>query len=171
MFKTFDKLFSIIDKVFEYCSFLLLGGMTLLITIQVVCRYVLHAPLGWSEELARFGFIWMTFFAGYLGARRAQHISVELVQNLFPTGVKKVMKCVSMLISTGFFLMVVYYLILQWNKLATQKSSALQIPMSWVYFGMLLGSLFIGLSYLYEAAKVWKADSICEAEEREVSAE
>ena len=89
MRRTFDKFFAVVDKIFEFLSFLTLGGMTLLITIQVICRYLLNSPLGWSEELARFGFIWMTFFAGYLGARRAQHISVELVQNLFPRQVKK----------------------------------------------------------------------------------
>ena len=61
MRRTFDKFFAVVDKRFEFLSFLTLGGMTLLITIQVICRYLLNSPLGWSEELARFGFIWMTF--------------------------------------------------------------------------------------------------------------
>lgn len=158
MRRTFDKFFAVVDKIFEFLSFLTLGGMTLFITIQVICRYLLNSPLGWSEELARFGFIWMTFFAGYLGARRAQHISVELVQNLFPRQVKKGMKCVSSLITSAFFLMVVYYLLSLWGKLAAQTSAALNIPMNYIYFGMLLGSVFLGLSYLYDAVRIWLPD-------------
>lgn len=100
----------------------------------------------------------MTFFAGYLGARRAQHISVELVQNLFPRQVKKGMKCVSSLITSAFFLMVVYYLLSLWGKLAAQTSAALNIPMNYIYFGMLLGSVFLGLSYLYDAVRIWLPD-------------
>ena len=159
MIKKIDKFFSILDEVFMWLSFLTLGGMTLLITIQVICRFILKAPLAWSVELASFGFIWMTFFAGYLGARRAQHISVELVQNLFPAAVKKSMKCISALITSAFFLMVVYYLLTLWSKLAAQTSAALNIPMNYIYLGMLIGCACLGLSYLYDAVKIWLPES------------
>ena len=42
--------------------------------MQVIFRYVLKAPLSWSEELARYTFMWITF----LGA------SVALRQNSLP---------------------------------------------------------------------------------------
>lgn len=150
----FEKFFAIVDKVFFGMSALILAGMTLLITAQVVCRFILHAPLAWSEEAARFAFIWMTFFAGYVGARSAQHISVELVQNLFPSAVKKGMKSISAAIAGVFFLLVAYYLLSLWGKLSAQTSAALKLPMSYVYFGMLVGCFFMGLSYLYDAVKI-----------------
>ena len=158
MWKKLDRFFAIIDNIFVWLSFLVLGGMTLLIALQVFFRYVIKAPLAWTEELARFGFIWMTFFAGYLGARRAQHIGVELIQNLFPKGVKKFMKFISSLIASGFFLMVVYYLVTLWGKLAMQTSAALNIPMNYIYLGMLVGSFFIGLAYLYEALCIFRPE-------------
>ncbi len=156
MWQKLDRFFEVVDKIFVWLSFLVLGGMTLLISLQVFFRYVLHAPLAWTEELARFGFIWMTFFAGYLGARRAQHIGVELIQNLFPSTVKKIMKFISSLIASAFFLMVVYYLVTLWGKLAMQTSAALNIPMNWIYMGMLVGCFFIGIAYLYEAACIFR---------------
>ena len=150
----FEKFFAAVDKVFFWLSALILAAMTILITVQVICRFVLHAPLAWSEEAARFAFIWMTFFAGYVGARQAQHISVELVQNLFPAGVKKGMRSISAVIAGGFFLLVAYYLVSLWGKLSAQTSAALRIPMSYVYLGMLIGCFFMGLSYLYDAVKI-----------------
>lgn len=150
----FKKFFAAVDKVFFWLSALVLAVMTILITVQVICRFILHAPLAWSEEAARFAFIWMTFFAGYVGARQAQHISVELVQNLFPAGVKKGMRSISAAIAGGFFLLVAYYLVSLWGKLSAQTSAALRIPMSYVYLGMLIGCFFMGLSYLYDAVKI-----------------
>ena len=152
---TVEKFFTGVDKVFFVLSFLSLGTMAVLITLQVFFRFVLNAPLAWTEELARFGFIWSTFFAGYLGARKAQHIGVELVQDLFPITVKKGMKSVSALIAGGFFVLIPYYLVTFWPKLASQTSAALNIPMNWVYLGMLVGCFFTGLSYIWDAVKIW----------------
>ena len=36
--------------------------MTLLIFVQVIMRYVLQSSLSWSEELARYLFVWMAYF-------------------------------------------------------------------------------------------------------------
>lgn len=153
-----DKVFHILDKVMESFSALILGGMTLLIFIQVLARYVFKAPLAWSEEGARFLFIWMTFIAGYVGARKAQHIGVELVQNLFPVPVKKAMKILCDLLSAGFFLLVLYNCCSQWGKLSAQTSPALKFPMSFVYLGMMLGCLCLAASYLFHILEVLKSD-------------
>ncbi|MBR0234247.1 MAG: TRAP transporter small permease [Synergistaceae bacterium] len=153
MMKTLDKIFSLIDTLFVWACFIILGGMTFLISLQVFFRYVMNAPLAWTEELARFGFIWMTFFAGYLGARKAQHISVELIQDMFPKSVKKGMQFISYIIAAVFFFVVSYYLMSLWGRLARQVSPALKIHMNHIYLGILIGSIFMGVAYIYEALK------------------
>lgn len=153
-----DRIFHVVDKVMEALSALILGGMTLLIFVQVLARYVFKAPLAWSEEGARFLFIWMTFIAGYVGARKAQHIGVELVQNLFPVPVKKGMKVLCDLLSAGFFLLVLYNCCNQWGKLSAQTSPALKLPMSVVYLGMMLGCLCLAASYLYHIVEVLRGE-------------
>ena len=58
------KLLKKIDKNLErWVMFLLLAGMTLVLGIQIFCRFVLNNSLTWSEELARFMFIWSTFLS------------------------------------------------------------------------------------------------------------
>ncbi|MBR8741810.1 TRAP transporter small permease [Nocardiopsis sp. MG754419] len=50
-----------------------------LLVLQVLTRYVFAAPLSWTEELARFLLVWLTFLAaGHLAGRRL-HIRVDLV--------------------------------------------------------------------------------------------
>lgn len=41
---------------------------------QVVWRYVLNTPLRWSEELARYLYVWMTFVGMGFGVRYNSHI-------------------------------------------------------------------------------------------------
>jgi TRAP-type transport system small permease protein len=56
----------------------LLAATFVVIFLQVVTRYVFDSPLPWTEELARYLLVWLTFAAaGYVTARRL-HISVDL---------------------------------------------------------------------------------------------
>lgn len=142
-----DKIFKGIDKVFEWASALILGFMMILMALQVLFRYVLNSPLAWSEELARFAFIWMTFIAGYLAARNAEHVAVTAIQDRLPNIPSKILKLASDWISAGFFGIVAVYSLMQWSTLASQTSSALRIPMSLVYLGMIIGSIFMAIAY------------------------
>lgn len=56
----------------------LLVGLLALIFTQIFTRYVLNAPLSWTEELARFVFIWFTFTSAALVMARRRHITVIL---------------------------------------------------------------------------------------------
>lgn len=57
----------------------LLVAMFVVIMLQVVTRYVFSNPLSWTEELARFLLVWLTFLsAGYVMSRRL-HITVDIL--------------------------------------------------------------------------------------------
>ena len=45
--------------------------MVLVTLAQVIFRYVLAAPLPWSEELARYCFVWIVFLGGAVDFRAA----------------------------------------------------------------------------------------------------
>lgn len=151
-----NKVFREVDKLMETLSAVILGGMTILIFSQVLARYLFKAPLAWSEEGARFLFIWMTFIAGYVGARKVQHIGVELIQNVCPPILRNAMKIISDLLSIAFFLIVFYFCCTQWSKLSAQISPALKLPMSIVYLGMMIGCLGLAISYLLHLFEILK---------------
>lgn len=153
-----EAVFKKIDIFFKWMSALILGGMTIAIFMQVVFRYVFKSPLTWSEELARFLFIWMAFIASYVGARQGKHIGVEVLQNVLPSIAGALLKCLANLICTVFFFVVAYFTMDAWPKLMTQISPALGFPMAFVYLGMLLGSVFMGIWYFVLAVKALKKE-------------
>ena len=66
------RIFHWLDENLE--EFLLVIGliaMTLIMGVQVFCRYVLGMSLSWSEELTRYIFIWCGFLSVTTAVRNA----------------------------------------------------------------------------------------------------
>lgn len=79
------KLLKKIDKNLErWVMFLLLAGMTLVLGIQIFCRFVLNNSLTWSEELARFMFIWSTFLSIGFCLKEGISLKIDTLISLFP---------------------------------------------------------------------------------------
>ena len=82
-----EKLFAKLDPFFNLFSALILAGMVLVIVLQVVLRWF-NISLAWTVEAAQYLFVWMTFVAGYAGAR-ALNDSRRMVltdSDVFPPG-------------------------------------------------------------------------------------
>lgn len=59
----YSKVLAKIIRVIEYILMVLLAAALIIITLQVLFRYILAAPLNWSEQTARCLFIWMIMLA------------------------------------------------------------------------------------------------------------
>jgi C4-dicarboxylate transporter DctQ subunit len=153
MFERIESIFKKVDVIFAWLTVISLGGMTLAIFTQVIFRYVLNAPLAWTEEISIFMFIWMTFLAGYVGARRGKHIGVDAFRNMLPNIGSIFLEFISNVICVIFFFIIVVSTVMFWPKLMYQTSPALEIPMAYIYLIMIIGSFFIGLWYLVLAIK------------------
>ncbi|MFC4714414.1 TRAP transporter small permease [Planococcus dechangensis] len=115
---------------------LLNGIMGLLVTVvflQVLFRFVLGSPLAWTEELARYSLIWLTFLGAAYAMSLKAHIGMEVFVNLFRTPGKKALYTVASIASLMFFLLMVvegYSLAMQGMS---QSSPVLRIPMGAIY--------------------------------------
>ena len=65
-------------KVLHGTGIVLFVGMCLLVLAQVVARKFFE-PLVWSEELARYTFIWVAFLGWVIANQRKSHIHISLV--------------------------------------------------------------------------------------------
>lgn len=151
--KTDEKALSIIKTIFEWFASLSLALMTILISLQVLFRYVLSSPLAWTEELARFTFIWMTFVASILASVSGEHVAITMLQERLKGIPHYILVATANIFSAAFFGIVTYYTTTQWSKLGTQTSAALKIPMNMVYLGIIIGCLFMTLWYVSKAIR------------------
>lgn len=69
-------------------NWLLVGSVAVLIvpvTMQILSRYTaLIPPFIWTEELARFLFIWMIMLGAMVGVRESSHFDVDIWPRLTP---------------------------------------------------------------------------------------
>ena len=71
-----------INKYLKWASIISITIMLFIIFLQVIFRYVLHHSLTFSEELARYLFVWTVFLGSAVVAKDNGHIVVgALVQN------------------------------------------------------------------------------------------
>ena len=76
-------LLAILDNFEGYVSQVLLAFFVLILLLQIFLRQFGH-PLYWTEELARYSFVWFVFFGASYAARLAAHNRVTIQFRPFP---------------------------------------------------------------------------------------
>ncbi len=121
------------NKFLDGVTVLCMGLILILVVAQVVLRYVFNSPLTWSEELAVYIMVWMTFIGSVICMRDNEHIEVTILVDYLPRGLRRAAILFSRLASVIFLLVVMYYgteLVLE-NRSVT--SAANKLNMGLVY--------------------------------------
>jgi len=120
---------------------ILLAAMTVVTVLQVFMRYVMESSLTWSEELARFCFIWLVYIGISYGVKRAKHVRVEAILSIVKRRGKFVINLIANVLFLYFAIYATYYgfTIMNTIQMSGQMAPSLGIPMSIMYLGMPIG--------------------------------
>lgn len=140
-FKKIDKLMIVLQENLCAALFLFLFIMCLL---QIVFRNFFGLPAPWTEEFARVGLIYLTFFGAAIGLRNRAHPSVDFLVSKLPLRIGKALDIIAeLLVMSVSLVFVIYgskYIIRMWND----HSTVYYYSKSFWYFGMpLAGFLMI----------------------------
>lgn len=109
--------------------------LAFVVFLQFFTRYVLNDSLGWTEEIARFLLIGVTFLGAIMAVRKESHIAVELVYRYLPRRARFVLQLVVDIIA------IVFYAVTGWlcTRMAGkthQMMVSIDVPKSLVYWGV-----------------------------------
>ena len=107
--------------------------MTVVVFLQVVYRYVLTQPLHWSEELARYLFVWLSILGATLGLQKRGHFGLDIILRMLPKQAKRYMEFLVHLLMGAVVLVILIQGITLVQKTVLQESPAMGISMSWAY--------------------------------------
>jgi TRAP-type C4-dicarboxylate transport system permease small subunit len=138
-------LFAAIDRAMELSVAAIFAAMVTIGTWQVFSRFVLNATPSWSEEVQIFGHIWLVFLTIPIAYRRGAHITVEAVRRILSVGLNRALDLTIELLWVGFAVATAYYSYRVSLVTRNSVSPGLEIPMSYPYYGMILGSAYLAL--------------------------
>ncbi|WHH59082.1 TRAP transporter small permease [Petroclostridium sp. X23] len=150
--KQSNKLLKILWNIEEIILMICLAVMGISLFLQVVFRYLFNMPLIWSEELARYLHVWITFIGLGYGIRNKSHIEMKIFYQKLPVAGQK-----TVTILTNLFLVLcfVFYMPGVMRFVMDQNlidSAAMGVRMSIVYIVLPIGAI---VSILYLLTDTW----------------
>lgn len=127
----------------EATSILLLLILVGLVSAQVFMRYIMDAPLTWSEEAARITFIWVTFIGAGLAFQRRENLRILLLPDTLPLRPRLWLRLVVYAIEVGFMALVLYQSVPLLWRLYPAHTPALDLTQDVFYGGVTGGGLVI----------------------------
>ena len=126
-------------------SGLSLTALIILTTLGVISRYFLNSPIAWLEEVQMMLIVWTTFMGGSVAVRMKGHVAIEVIVELFPKVVQRVL---SMIVFV-FVIIVLVVVAMQGMNLIQQLASTnrvtsmLHIPYAIIYSAMPIGCVMM----------------------------
>lgn len=131
---------TLLDRIEKVIVVFLIGGIVILVFSGALSRYVFAYSIAWSEELARFFFLWGALFGAAAACKYGEHGGIPLLVDKFPPAWQR---WVERLVLVGMLGFLGY---LAWQSFGTtgrawstgQISMTTKIPIWAVNLGMLI---------------------------------
>lgn len=131
---------------------LILWALFLVVALQFFTRYVLNNSLGWTEEIARMLLIVLTYLGAIVCARKNSHIRVDLILEILPDRISRVLTRSFDLISAVFFLFL-SWTSAQFALITRLRMSSIEIPKSIIFWICAAALLLMSVHYLIHFLK------------------
>ena len=142
--KIVKKVNDLVFNVEKILAIILAIGLLGSLAAGVLFRYVLKSPLFWSDELAIFCLIWITFIGGSMSLKEKASPSITILTDLVSSKFKKYVQALSNIILL-LFVAYILYLAIEWISMPSimvQTSTAMNIPKIYFYFSIPISFVF-----------------------------
>jgi len=158
--KILNLVSKIIEKASEISLIIFMFSIVIVITLQVISRYVFNAPISWTMELNIFLFAWLIFIGASVDLKEDRHVKMEIFLKRFSIMQKKYISIFVSFPLIIFLIILIRNNILLYSLHCQYRTVTLRIPTSWFNLAftvscifMLLHSLQKMVKDLYEIAK------------------
>ncbi|MFL2076310.1 TRAP transporter small permease [Marinilactibacillus psychrotolerans] len=141
MEKILNRLFNAIDIFTGILTALMVG----FVFLNVVLRVAFNSGLTWSEELARYLFVFMTYIGAISAMRSNAHIGVDMLLIRVGNKAKLILYIATQVIIVGLMGLLLHGSFSMISATTTQTTAALSIPFPVLYSVGILTGIFIGI--------------------------
>lgn len=120
-------------------TFVLFWILAVVVFVQFFTRYVLNDSLAWTEEVARYLLIAVTFLGATIAVKKNTHIHVEFFYRYLGRRASRVLATAVDVIR---LLLLGYFIYLSWkilNLMGNQRMASIDLPIGLLYWAVLAG--------------------------------
>ncbi len=103
----------------------------LLLGAGVTARYVFHAPIVWSDELASILFLWLSMLGAVIALRRGEHMRMTGLVSRVSPGTRAVLEALAVTAAIAFLLMILPHALEYADEEHFIVTPALEISNAW----------------------------------------
>jgi len=140
-------------KFIEVIVVVLLSSAVLVIVAQIVWRYVLRSPLGWTEQVARAEFIWLVMLGIPAMFNRYITMSFDIILEKIRGNAQSIVKIFIYLVCIGFC---VFYFLASMElciKTGNRMVPGIPIPYIALYSAQPVGAALLGIVFIKQFAE------------------
>jgi TRAP-type C4-dicarboxylate transport system permease small subunit len=148
-----SKVSDVLNWWCELALVFFLSAMTVAVFFEVLFRYVVHLPLFWTEEFARYCLVWSSLIGATVAFKKGEHIAVTLFLERFAPRNRRVFML------TAEMSVVVFLVVMLWGGIhltlvtSRQLSPALRVSMAIPYSSIPITAAVILVHALNHMAK------------------
>jgi TRAP-type C4-dicarboxylate transport system permease small subunit len=135
---------NILGKGVERVCMVLVVALAVIVFLQVFNRFVLKAPLAWSEDLAMLLFQWVAFLGAAVGVKRTRHFGIELAIKKMSTRTRHWIEILVIPLVVGAVAVVMIfqgYSLIQFNL--NRVYSSMDLSYIWAYLPIPISGVLI----------------------------
>jgi len=154
---------NLLNKIVTHVCLISMAGMTFVVLLGVLFRYVLRMPLSWTEELSRYLMIWAATMAITIGIKEKGHVGLTLLLDTAKSKVLRVILETLVFLLTLIFLVIMsYYSIQMVIEAKWQISQGLGItmilPTLAIPVSMIIGIIQLIFRYILDLGRTGKTN-------------
>ncbi|MDB6176388.1 TRAP transporter small permease [Paracoccus sp. Z330] len=134
-------------------ALLLFAFLIVIVALQFFTRYVLNDSISWTEEVARYCLIALTFLGSAICSRRASHLALGLIYRYVPMRAVKPLAMASEALTCGFFIWMAIIGTQMMQRTAAQMMISVPVSKSVLYTVITAAS---ALTAVYCAINIWR---------------
>lgn len=154
------KVKKLLEEIEDWSSGILVFIGLMILFYGVILRYVFHLPTTWQDEVARIFLVWGILIGASATLRENNHIRMDLLYNIFPGSVKKVVDIFANLVMLAFFGFLLFSGIELVNqKLTTGQESLNGYPLWIIYLIIPISALLLTIRTIEKFVYLFKGIS------------
>ena len=132
------------------------GALTIVVFLQVFYRFVLRAPLVWSEELAMFLFQWLVFMGAALAVKHRNHFGLDIIIRNLPSFAKMALDKFAQIIIFLMALGMIFWGHQISEMTMMQTYATLSFPVGYSYAAVVVSGLFMVIFAVINEIEDWQ---------------